>query len=360
MTNIPTELLRTLVAVVDLRSFTKAAQSLGVTQPAVSAQIKRLQSLLGADLLDKSAPGVSLTSAGELVVNYARRLLSINDQILDIAGPRPAAKTVRIGATGDFTAAGIALGLTCSRVRRPDLRFEVYTRQHRRAAARPARRRRRSGDLGFVDRARRSTPGTTGPSRWSGCARRRRGSIRTGRCRWSSYGEECLFTRNAMTALSQAGRECELAFIGSSSAGLGAAVAAGFGVMALPRSRADIPGIDGLGGRAAAEAAGHLLRHLCARRRRRRRSASRSPRPSPRRCVRTIASGREPALEFGGARSAQACAKPERCAQPVMRASRIAISQYMTMPSTASATRPAKISGTWNCACACSIRLPMP
>jgi len=52
MTNIPTELLRTLVAVVDLRSFTKAAQSLGVTQPAVSAQIKRLQSLLGSDLLD--------------------------------------------------------------------------------------------------------------------------------------------------------------------------------------------------------------------------------------------------------------------------------------------------------------------
>jgi len=104
MTNIPTELLRTLVAVVDLRSFTKAAQSLGVTQPAVSAQIKRLQSLLGSDLLDKSAPGVSLTSAGELVVNYARRLLSINDQILDIAGPRAAAKTVRIGATGDFTA----------------------------------------------------------------------------------------------------------------------------------------------------------------------------------------------------------------------------------------------------------------
>src|SRR5581483_8390703 len=126
MTNIPTELLRTLIAVVDLRSFTKAAQSLGITQPAVSAQIKRLQYLLGTDLLDKSAPGVSLTNAGELVVNYARRLLSINDQILDIAGPRTASKTVRIGATGDFTAGAIALGLTCARLRRPDLRFEVY------------------------------------------------------------------------------------------------------------------------------------------------------------------------------------------------------------------------------------------
>ena len=61
MTNIPTELLRTLVAVVELRSFTKAARSLGVTQPAVSAQIKRLQGLLGTELLDKSAPGVTLT-----------------------------------------------------------------------------------------------------------------------------------------------------------------------------------------------------------------------------------------------------------------------------------------------------------
>src|SRR5262245_26341422 len=95
MTNIPTELLRTLVAVVDLRSFTKAAQSLGITQPAVSAQIKRLQGMLGAELLDKSAPGISLTSAGDLVVNYARRLLSINDQILDLAAPRPSARTLR-------------------------------------------------------------------------------------------------------------------------------------------------------------------------------------------------------------------------------------------------------------------------
>ena len=69
MLNIPTDLLRTLVAVVDLRSFTKAAQSLGVTQPAVSAQIKRLQSLLGYELLDKSAPGRQPHAAGR----YRRR-----------------------------------------------------------------------------------------------------------------------------------------------------------------------------------------------------------------------------------------------------------------------------------------------
>ena len=57
------------------------------------------------------------------------------------------------------------------------------------------------------------------------------------------YTRHVNFCRNAMLALSQAGRDSELMFIGSSLLGLGAAVAAGFGVMVLPRSRAEIPGV---------------------------------------------------------------------------------------------------------------------
>ena len=52
MTNIPTDLLRTFVSVVELRSFTRAAKAQGMTQPAVSAQIRRLQFLLGVELFD--------------------------------------------------------------------------------------------------------------------------------------------------------------------------------------------------------------------------------------------------------------------------------------------------------------------
>ena len=243
MTNIPTELLRTLIAVVDLRSFTKAAHSLGVTQPAVSAQIKRLQSLLGSDLLDKSAPGVSLTSAGELVVNYARRLLSINDQILDIAGPRPATKTVRIGATGDFTASGIAAGLAHPRIRRPDMRFELYN-----APIEALLRDLREGDADLACWV--SSAGPTIDTRhywteslvWMHSPSTR---IEPGRpVPLVSHGEEGLFTRSAMNVLSQAGRECELAFVAPSILSLATAVAAGFGVMALPRSRAGIPGMQ--------------------------------------------------------------------------------------------------------------------
>ena len=102
MLNIPTDLLRTLIAVIDLRSFTRAAQSLGVTQPAVSAQIKRLQLMFGADLFDKTAPGVTLTAKGEIMVNYARRILALNDQMLEATAHGGSATRLRIGLMTDY------------------------------------------------------------------------------------------------------------------------------------------------------------------------------------------------------------------------------------------------------------------
>ena len=125
MLNIPTDLLRTLVAVTDMRSFTKAAQSLGVTQPAVSAQIKRLQYLLGYEVLDKSAPGVSLTPRGEIVVNNARRLLSINDEILQLTSGTIPGQAIRVGIPIDY--AGSRLPGTLARFRQhwPDISYNV-------------------------------------------------------------------------------------------------------------------------------------------------------------------------------------------------------------------------------------------
>jgi DNA-binding transcriptional LysR family regulator len=242
MTNIPTELLRTLIAVVDLRSFTKAAQSLGVTQPAVSAQIKRLQSLLGTDLLDKSAPGVSLTSAGELAVNYARRLLSINDQILDLAGPRPSAENVRIGTTGDFTAREISHALASFRTRRPELRF-ILSSSHIDGLLKDLR----EGELDLAVWVSATGPTLETKYYWTEevvWVRAPGTRLEAGQpVPLVAYSEECVFTRNALAMLSAAGREGELVFTGSSIAALSAAVAAGIGVMALPRARANIPGL---------------------------------------------------------------------------------------------------------------------
>lgn len=242
MTNIPTELLRTLVAVVDLRSFTKAAQSLGVTQPAVSAQIKRLQGLLGTELLDKSAPGVTLTSAGELVVNYARRLLSINDQILDFAAPRQTSRTLRVGATGDFTAADISYGLACFHARHPQLRFIV-----RSSSIDDLLREMREGDLDVVVWVSPTGPTFAARHCWTdelvwvrGATMQLDGSAPVPLV---SYGEECPFTRCMIATLNSVGRDSELVFMGSSIAGISAAVASGIGISALPRNSANLPGV---------------------------------------------------------------------------------------------------------------------
>ena len=205
-----------------------------------------------------------------------------------------AAKTVRIGATGDFTASGIALGLTCSRLERPDLRFEVYS-----ANIDVLLRDLREGDadLGIWVSSTGPTIETrhywTEPLVWVHAPSTR---IDPGRpVPLVSYGEECLFTRSAMAALSQAGRECELAFIGSSLLGLGAAVAAGFGVMALPRGRADIPALLSGTTRRCRSCRTSSAAFMCAAASMSK-SASRSPTPSPRRCIRTPRRNR---VEFG-------------------------------------------------------------
>ena len=58
-----------------------------------------------------------------------------------------------------------------------------------------------------------------------------------------SYGEECPFTRSMVASLNSIGRDSELVFMGSSVAGIGAAVASGVGISALPRNSANLPGV---------------------------------------------------------------------------------------------------------------------
>lgn len=73
--------LRSFVAVADAGGVTRAAGFLNLTQSAVSMQIKRLEEMLGLELLDRSARRVGLTAAGEQLLGYARRMLHLNDEI---------------------------------------------------------------------------------------------------------------------------------------------------------------------------------------------------------------------------------------------------------------------------------------
>jgi len=79
--------LLTLRTVVDKGSFSHAAEELGISQPAVSFQIRALEDRIGQRLLDRSGRRVTLTDAGRVVDAHARRLLALEEEMLrDVAG----------------------------------------------------------------------------------------------------------------------------------------------------------------------------------------------------------------------------------------------------------------------------------
>jgi len=81
-----TRQLAAFCAVVERRSFSQAAERLGVTQPAVSLQVRALEKRLGTQLLDRSGRRVEPTEAGRRLYRGAQRLLQLEDQLLgDVA-----------------------------------------------------------------------------------------------------------------------------------------------------------------------------------------------------------------------------------------------------------------------------------
>ena len=81
-----TRQLAAFCTVVERRSFSQAADQLGVTQPAVSLQIRSLEKRLGQQLLDRSGRRVEPTEAGQRLYRSAQRLLALEEQLLQELG----------------------------------------------------------------------------------------------------------------------------------------------------------------------------------------------------------------------------------------------------------------------------------
>ena len=91
-----TRQLQAFCEVVDRRSFSHAAERLGVTQPAVSLQVRALEKRLGTQLLDRSGRRVEPTEAGLRLYRGAQRLLALEDEIVS---------ELQQGATGELDGA---------------------------------------------------------------------------------------------------------------------------------------------------------------------------------------------------------------------------------------------------------------
>ena len=77
--------LRYLVAVADQRHFGRAAARCCVSQPTLSAQLKKLEDNLGVQLIERAPNNVSLTAAGEQIVARARRIIEASEEVVALA-----------------------------------------------------------------------------------------------------------------------------------------------------------------------------------------------------------------------------------------------------------------------------------
>jgi DNA-binding transcriptional LysR family regulator len=78
--NLPTDLLRSFVAIIDTGSMSRASAQVHVTQSAISLQIKRLEDLVQAQLFSRNGRRLVLTDAGQGMLAHAREILAANDR----------------------------------------------------------------------------------------------------------------------------------------------------------------------------------------------------------------------------------------------------------------------------------------
>src|SRR5258708_8066695 len=100
--NLNMDVLRTFVTGLELGRFSKAAKRLGRSQSAISTQLRRLEEQVGRPLLEKSGRGLSLTTAGERLLSYAKRILELNDEVVDGLRDGEVEGWVRLGIPQDF------------------------------------------------------------------------------------------------------------------------------------------------------------------------------------------------------------------------------------------------------------------
>jgi DNA-binding transcriptional LysR family regulator len=96
------DLLQAFLAVADHRSFTRAAAALNRTQSAVSMQVKRLEERLHAELFHRTKANVDLSAAGERLLGYARRILSLNEEAVGRIREHKVDGRVRLGVMDDY------------------------------------------------------------------------------------------------------------------------------------------------------------------------------------------------------------------------------------------------------------------
>src|SRR4051812_30216205 len=119
-------LLRSFVTAVRVGSISRAAAALGQTQPALSQQLRKLEGIVGRPVLNRSPSGVTPTRAGEELLPYAERILSLSAQALTETG-RALTGHCGVGLLEDLATSHLPLALADLARLHPGVTLEVLS-----------------------------------------------------------------------------------------------------------------------------------------------------------------------------------------------------------------------------------------
>lgn len=229
--NLDTDLLRAFVAVAETLNFTRAGEVLFRTQAAVSQQVRRLEEVVGKRVFERDTKGVRLTRDGEVLLTYARRMLTLNDEVMALMRRTGSAASVRIGTPDDYATMLLPEVLARFAASDPDVMVEVVCDNSPDLVAEIAKGR---YDLALVTRH----PGAAGgelvrrePVTW--VAPPNEGIEQADPLPLALFPKGCVVRDLAVDALERMGRGWRTAFTSKSVVAVHGAVLGGLGIAAM-------------------------------------------------------------------------------------------------------------------------------
>ena len=232
MKNLPMDLLRAFLTVVREKSFSAAGKKLARSQPAISLQINRLEELVDAPLMVRKGRSFALTEEGEVLLDYAQRILKLNDEaIVRLDKPEVTGK-VRLGIPHEFAISYLPEFLAGFSDSYPGVELEVISELSHTLLGRQAR-----GELDLVVALHRDPQYATSPEGWGEqlvwvtSSATREPIDRRLPLVVAPHG--CVYRYRMLRALDEKMIQWRIVYTGTSYGGICAAVTAGLGVTVL-------------------------------------------------------------------------------------------------------------------------------
>ncbi len=232
--------LRAFVSVYDLQSFTAAGQQLGRSQPAISLQLQRLEEMLGMRLYARTGGRIQLTPAGNELLEAARAMLSLNDQIIARLTEPELSGRVRLGMTSEFASKLLPQVLGQFAQGYPNVALEVSSALSRQLVA-------NADDfdviIALTESGGKDAAHWVNPMQWL--------ELRQEPLVWVGNSEShllpaplplvvapdgCIYRRRALRALRNAGIQSRITYTNTDFSGLTAAIESGLGITVLAQS----------------------------------------------------------------------------------------------------------------------------